>query len=116
MIIATSYRGQTIVTEDPANQYAIKAMRKNAEHIQAWYKELMDKNEIPREYVVLDGPAAEALAAAAEREHADILIIGSRGRSNLAGLVLGSTAHTLLHVAPCPVITVRLKHKLPSQS
>lgn len=76
----------------------------------------MDKNKIPREVLVLDGPAAEALSAAADREHADIIIIGSRGRSKLAGLVLGSTAHTLLHVSPCPVITVRLKHKLPSDS
>ena len=116
VVIVSTYRGQTIVSEDPSHQYSIKAMRNEATHTQAWYKELLDKNDIPYETLVLDGPAAEALAAAAEREHADIIIIGSRGRSKLAGLVLGSTAHTLLHIAPCPVITVRMKHKLPSEA
>jgi nucleotide-binding universal stress UspA family protein len=115
VIIATAYQGETIVTDDPSQQYQVKGVKWRAQHRQSWYKELMDKNNIPREAVVLDGPSAEALAAAAEREHADIMIIGSRGRSNLAGLIIGSTAHALLHIAPCPVIAVRLKHKLPSE-
>ncbi len=114
VVIATSFRGQTIVTDDPALQYSIKAMKQQAKHRQSWYKELFDKNNVKRESVVLDGPAAEALAEASKREHADIIIIGSRGRTKLAGLIIGSTAHALLHIAPCPVITVRMGHKLPS--
>jgi len=42
------------------------------------------------------------------REHdAGVIVMGSRGRSDLAGLVLGSTAHKVIHLADRPVLVVR---------
>jgi nucleotide-binding universal stress UspA family protein len=38
---------------------------------------------------------------------ADLLVIGTHGRSGLAKLFLGSVAGRLVAVAPCPVLTVR---------
>jgi len=38
---------------------------------------------------------------------AGLAVVGSRGRHGLAGLVLGSTSHALMHTAPCPVTVVR---------
>jgi nucleotide-binding universal stress UspA family protein len=38
---------------------------------------------------------------------AGLAVVGSRGRHGLAGLVLGSTSHALMHAAPCPVTVVR---------
>jgi nucleotide-binding universal stress UspA family protein len=35
------------------------------------------------------------------------IIMGSRGRGDLAGLVLGSTAHKVIHLADRPVLVVR---------
>lgn len=49
-------------------------------------------------------PATELVAACAD---ADLLVIGSRGRSALAGLLLGSVSKTCLAHAPCPVVVVR---------
>jgi nucleotide-binding universal stress UspA family protein len=41
---------------------------------------------------------------------AGLLVVGSRSRSRLAGLVLGSVAlHCVVH-APCPVLVVRPRH------
>lgn len=116
IILATSFRGQTIISDDPERQYEVKGVKHRAQNRLAWYKELVDQEKIKREVMILDGPAAQALSDAAKRSHADIVIIGSRGRTNLVGLMFGSTAHTLMHIAHCPVIAIRLQHKLLSEN
>jgi nucleotide-binding universal stress UspA family protein len=52
------------------------------------------------------GGAAHAIAEIAEREHADVIVVGTRGRTPLGGLLLGSVTQRLLHIAPCPVLAV----------
>ena len=37
----------------------------------------------------------------------DLIIMGTHGRSPVAGLVMGSVATRVLHVAPCPVLLVK---------
>jgi nucleotide-binding universal stress UspA family protein len=51
------------------------------------------------------GDAATALVAACTP--ADLLVVGSRGRGPLGGLVLGSVSQACLAHAPCPVVVVR---------
>jgi nucleotide-binding universal stress UspA family protein len=58
--------------------------------------------------VVLGGPAPK-IAEIAEKSGADVIVVGSHGHSRLAGVVVGSVAHKLLHVAPCPVLVVPSK-------
>ena len=48
-------------------------------------------------------PATELLAAASD---ASMLVVGSRGMSGLAGALLGSVTHAVVHHAPCPVLVV----------
>ena len=38
--------------------------------------------------------------------HADLIIVGTRGHSQLAELMLGGVTQQLLRVAPCPVLAV----------
>jgi nucleotide-binding universal stress UspA family protein len=54
--------------------------------------------------VVENGPAEALLAAAAD---ADLLVVGNRGRGNLAAAFLGSTSAKVADEAPCPVVVVR---------
>ena len=55
--------------------------------------------------VVVEGWPAEVLLNAAEG--ADLLVVGSRGRGGFAGMLLGSTSHSLITHALCPVVVVR---------
>jgi nucleotide-binding universal stress UspA family protein len=55
----------------------------------------------------LFGYAAREIVSDAAGLGADVIVMGSRGRSDLAGLVLGSTAHKVIHLADRPVLVVR---------
>ena len=52
------------------------------------------------------GGAAHAIAELAESRDADVIAVGTRGHTALAGLLLGSVTQRLLHIAPCPVLAV----------
>ena len=54
----------------------------------------------------LTGTAAHTIAEAAENEHADLIVVGTRGHTALAGLLLGGVAQRLLHISKSPVLAV----------
>jgi nucleotide-binding universal stress UspA family protein len=51
------------------------------------------------------GDPAKALID--ESAGAELLVVGSHGRGELRGLVLGSVSHAVLHHAHCPVAVTR---------
>jgi nucleotide-binding universal stress UspA family protein len=59
--------------------------------------------------LLLEGIPHERIATAARSKKADLLVIGTHGRTGFAKLFLGSVASRVLAVAPCPVLTVRGK-------
>jgi nucleotide-binding universal stress UspA family protein len=53
------------------------------------------------------GHAAREIVADAKEHDAGVIIMGSRGRGDFAGALLGSTAHKVIHLTDRPVMVVR---------
>ncbi len=69
---------------------------------QAQEKGLKSVNELI-EY----GDPAKTIVDVAAKKHADTIIMGTRGLSDIKGLVMGSVAHKVSHIADCTVISVK---------
>ncbi len=50
--------------------------------------------------------AAHMISDAAREAEADLIVVGTRGHTAIAGLLLGSVTQRLLHIAPCSVLAV----------
>lgn len=55
-----------------------------------------------------DGDVATALLAAAAESGAELIILGTHGRSGFRRFLLGSVAESLSRLAPCPTLLVRV--------
>ena len=58
-------------------------------------------------WVLKTGTAPEAIAETAVETRADLIVIGTHGRTGLSRLVIGSVAERVVRLAPCPVLTVK---------
>ena len=65
----------------------------------------VDTTGVTVEPVVLEGPPGAVLCD--RSTDAALLVLGSHGHGRFATAMLGSTSHTVLHHAPCPVAVVR---------
>ncbi len=57
-------------------------------------------------FSVASGGPAHEIADVAAQENADLIVVGTRGHSGIAGVVFGSVAQRLLHIAHTPVLAV----------
>jgi nucleotide-binding universal stress UspA family protein len=63
---------------------------------------------IDGEAIAMSGPAAQTIVDYAGSAPAELVVVGTHGRTGLARLTLGSTAESLIRSAPCCVLVVRL--------
>jgi len=57
--------------------------------------------------VALEGFASEEIVREARRRRADLIVMGTHGRTGVARFFIGSVATRVLATAGCPVLTVR---------
>lgn len=82
------------------------------EHAQKQLGKLVGKAEkagVRARSLLLEGIPHERIVQAAKSKRADVIVIGTHGRTGLARFFLGSVAARVVAVAPCPVLTVRGK-------
>ena len=55
----------------------------------------------------LMGPPAKCIVERAKVDKADLIVMGTHGRTGLGHLLMGSVAERVVRTAPCPVLTTR---------
>lgn len=68
---------------------------------------------VPFEHRLITGDPSSAIARLAEEEHADMIIMGTHGRTGLTRLLMGSVAEAVVRRAPCPVLTYKQQTETP---
>lgn len=68
-------------------------------------------NEHRSERHLVEGDAATEILRLAQEMHADLIVMGTHGRTGLARMLMGSVAEQVVRKAPCPVLTVTVPHK-----
>ncbi len=71
-----------------------------------------DKNVKYEHHLVLGTPAEDIVRVAAE-QHADLIVIGTHGRTGLKRVLIGSVAEAVMRRAACPVLTLKQSDKSP---
>ena len=95
---------------EPLGPETAEAIRNaSAERLATLVAEVSEKvtgaGDVRVEQEVLEGHAAEALVRASQDE--ELLVVGSRGRGGLKGMLLGSVSQACAHHASCPIVIVR---------
>ncbi|MFO0870235.1 MAG: universal stress protein [Pirellulales bacterium] len=61
--------------------------------------------DVPRHVFV--GDPGQEIAAFAERQHADLIVMPSHGRTGVRRLLIGSVAERVVRLSHCPVLVLR---------
>ena len=87
-----------------------RAVREVGEHAVADAVERVSSAGVEYTTELVPKRPAEGLVSAAQAHDASLIVIGSHGEHPLAGAILGSVPHKLLHISPVPVLVVPTPH------
>jgi universal stress protein A len=65
--------------------------------------------DVKTKLTIVEGRPADRIVRAARANRADLIVMGTHGRTGLSRLLLGSVAARVISHSPCPVLTVRGK-------
>jgi nucleotide-binding universal stress UspA family protein len=99
----------TVVVDDVA------ARRRDAEEYLAPISAMLRSQGVDTSWAIRCGRAAEEILAAAKESGADLIAMGTHGRTGLGRLLFGSVAETVLRSATVPVFLMRQPHTIEAR-
>ncbi len=84
-----------------------EVLTKAREGVASMLKDLVEQYDVKGDYEVIEGNPGPSIVQAAEDHNADLVIMGTRGRTGLPRLAFGSVAETVVRNAHCSVLIVR---------
>ena len=91
----------------PVNQQYLADLLKNASSQLVDLKGRAERRGIAVTTRMATGIPSEEVITAARAEDSDLIVVGTRGKTGLAHVLLGSTDERVIRGAPCPVLAVR---------
>jgi len=89
----------------------VEEMQKSAsKEMERWAAEAEARVKGVEKMIVRGVPFVEIIRTAKDR-NADMIVIGTHGRTGIDHMLFGSTAEKVVRKAPCPVLTVRMSGK-----
>ncbi len=107
ILLLHCHRRFPVILGEPHFQNAINAIMKESETLIEPFVKMLEVSGIKFETRILEGSAGKTIPEVARISGLDLIVMGSRGCTNLEGLILGSVAHKVLHSSPCPVLIVK---------
>jgi nucleotide-binding universal stress UspA family protein len=91
----------------PQRNEAIVDTLHHAELLIAPYTKRLREAQVDFEERLIEEPAGAVIPDIAKIQKCTLIIMGSRGLTNLKGLILGSVTNRVLHTTPCSVLVVK---------
>ncbi len=107
IILLHCHRRFPTILGQPYRDEEISVIMSESEKLIAPFVEYIKQAEVPVEELLMEEPAGAVISDIAKIEQCQLIVMGSRGLTNLAGLIIGSVTNRVLHTAPCSVLVVR---------
>jgi len=113
--LARDYGARLIVlhiADMPTVFYGEGVVPPNPEELRVAVREQLDRLQIPYANVRAErrleqGDAVTEILRVTQETHADLIVMGTHGRTGLGRLLMGSVAEQVVRQAACPVLTVK---------
>jgi len=107
-----------VINVQPPVRYADLLPARRKQLVKQWYRdggetetaaalEMLAEAKVARDFHLVIGDPATAIVKVARRLNCDLIVMGTRGMGKVAGLVLGSVATKVVHLADAPVTLVK---------
>jgi len=107
VILVYCHRRFSTILGQPQRDKEIPLIKKRSQELIDPYLKMFEKKGITAEQRLMEEPAGSTISDIAAIEKCDLIIMGSRGLTNLAGLIIGSVTNRVLQTAPCSVLVVK---------
>ena len=105
LLYADQFAGvpNVVINLEEMHDHLLEVSRKDLKPAQ----KILDKAGIKHDMVIGIGRVTEEILEVANKGKYDLIIMGSKGRSTFADLLVGSVAQRILHIAKQPVLIVK---------